>query len=92
VDLALDGLRVGADGDPPLHLTLGTCSYTFPYAACPKWNPYKCGGIQCRLVQSGTVASVCLNLKCLTKLGNTLLYVALMGTEIQSVRNVGVHL
>ena len=51
VDLAEESFVIGDDGDAPLHVTLDSCSYTFPYAPCLKWNPYKCGGIQRRLVQ-----------------------------------------
>jgi hypothetical protein len=77
VDLALDGLRVGDDGDDGdalLHVTLGTCSYTFLYATCPNCNPYKCGGVQRRLVQSGySRVGVFTPEESLTKHGNTLL-------------------
>ena len=53
VDLAEDSLGIGDDGDAPLHVTLDSCSYTFPYAKFLMWNPYTRWGIQRRLVQSG---------------------------------------
>ena len=74
VDLAEDSLVIGGDGDARLHIALDSCSYTFPYATCLKWNPYKCGGIQRRLVQSGySRVFVFTREGSLTKHGNTLL-------------------
>jgi len=50
VDLSVDSLGADADGGAPLPVTLDSCSYTFPYAKCLMWNPYKRWGIQRRLV------------------------------------------
>ena len=74
VGQAEDSLVIGDDGGAPLHVNLDSCNYTFPYVTCLKWNPYKCGGIQRRLVQSG-YSRVCVFTRevPLTKHGNTLL-------------------
>jgi hypothetical protein len=74
VDLAEDILVTGDDGDAPPPVTLDSCSYTFSYATCLKCNPYKCGGIQRRLVQSGYSRVFVFTRKgSLTMHGNTLL-------------------
>ena len=50
VDLSVDSLVTGDDGDAPFPVTLDSYSYTFHYATCLIWNPCKNRGIQRRLV------------------------------------------